>query len=124
MAGFSPALPFRRDSENGFALTQSMIEVVRQNFKNLVLTNPGERVMLPDFGVGIRMYLFEMNNADTKGKIITAINEQTAKYMPYLSIAEIDIRSNPDMIDQGEFKLSIFFYVDSLDYADVLSIVI
>ena len=43
------------------ALTKTMMEVIKQNFKNLVLTNPGERVMLTDFGVGIRRFLFEMN---------------------------------------------------------------
>mgnify|MGYP003354002300 CR=1 FL=1 len=35
------------------------INKMKQNFKILLLTNPGERVHFPKFGVGLRNYLFE-----------------------------------------------------------------
>lgn len=57
MAGLSPKLPVSRDSEDGYSLTKTYEEMVRQNLKNLLLTNPGERMMDPDFGVGMKRYL-------------------------------------------------------------------
>jgi phage baseplate assembly protein W len=39
-----------------------LVQTARQKLKNIVLTNPGERVMLPNFGVGIKRYLFSQNS--------------------------------------------------------------
>ena len=58
--GISVKLPLSYDSEDGpYRLTKNLKENVQQNFKNLMLTNPGERVMLPNFGAGIRQLLLE-----------------------------------------------------------------
>ena len=58
MAGLSPKLPIQKDPVDGFALTKTFKEMVKQNFKNLMLTSPGERIMDPEFGVGLRRFLF------------------------------------------------------------------
>ena len=60
MDGIGPQLPLNKDHRFGlYSLVQSYKEEVKQNFKNLLLTSPGERMMDPDFGVGLRRYLFE-----------------------------------------------------------------
>ena len=60
MNGIGPELPLSRDEKHGvYSLIVSYREEVKQNFKNLLLTSPGERMMNPDFGVGMRRYLFE-----------------------------------------------------------------
>ena len=89
MAGISPSLPLRRESSDGYALNKAMVDAIRQNFKNLVMTSPGERVMIPDFGVGIKNYLFEVNGPSTYSAIRASINRQVIKYMPFISITEI-----------------------------------
>ena len=59
MAGISPKLPLTRDKQDGYALNKTELDSIKQNVKMVVLTSPGERVMDPSFGVGIRKYLFE-----------------------------------------------------------------
>jgi len=59
MAGISVKLPLSRDPESGYKLNKTLKQVARQNLKMLVLTAPGERIMIPEFGVGLRNYLFE-----------------------------------------------------------------
>ena len=60
MNGIGPELPLNRDHRFGlFSLITNYKDEVRQNFKNLLLTAPGERMMIPDFGVGLRNFLFE-----------------------------------------------------------------
>ena len=60
MNGIGPQLPLSRDFVNGnYSLIVSYKKEVKQNIKNLLLTSPGERVMNPDFGVGLRRFLFE-----------------------------------------------------------------
>ena len=121
MAGFSPALPLRRDSEDGFTLNKTMLEVVKQNFKNLVLTSPGERMMIPDFGVGIRRFLFEQNTANTHGKIRSAINLQAGKYMPFISIVDIIFSTAQDSTLHS-LQIHINYEIVPLEYSDVLSL--
>jgi len=123
MAGFSPSLPIRKDEAHGFALTTSMVEVVRQNFKNLVLTNPGERIMLPDFGVGIRRFLFEMNNESSRGAIRSAIAAQIEKYMPFISLKGINF-SVDELNAPESLGISIVYNIQPLDLTDVLQLTI
>ena len=59
MSSLGIKLPITRNTADGFTMIKDFQTLVRQNFKMLILTAPGERVMEPDFGVGIRNYLFE-----------------------------------------------------------------
>ena len=61
--------------------------------KNLCLTAPGERIMYPDFGVGLRNFLFEIDNPFLRTDISQKIHEQVSIYMPFLNIVGIDFRS-------------------------------
>ena len=62
---FVPILIFISKKDGPFKLNKTLGEVVRQNFKNLVLTSPGERIMLPDFGAGLRRLLFDQQGKQT-----------------------------------------------------------
>mgnify|MGYP000439218146 FL=1 len=61
MAGLSPKLPLTKDPQDGYALNKEYVELVQQNLKMILLTAPGERIMEPEFGVGLRNYLFQNN---------------------------------------------------------------
>jgi len=121
MSGFSPSLPLRRDEQNGFALTQSALSTIRQNFKNLVLTNPGERVMIPTFGAGIRSFLFEMNDTNTYGNIRAAVESQVSQYMPFISINDISFGVN-EASAPNTVNIAIFYTVTPLGLADALDL--
>ena len=100
MAGFPPKLPLTLDVDDGYALTKDLKELAKQNFKNLVLTSPGERIMDPEFGVGIRSYLFENNSVQTQGRIDARVRSQVQKYLPYINIESIqfdNIDVNPNV---------------------------
>ena len=93
MPGLSPKLPLHIDQIDGYALNKNFKEVARQNLKMVILTNPGERIMIPDFGVGIRTYLFANATQTTFNTIRKRINDQVTKYLPYISIDEIKFLS-------------------------------
>ena len=59
MSSIGVALPLLRSSNDGFEMLKTIKETVKQNLKTIILTNPGERIMDPEFGVGIRRFLFE-----------------------------------------------------------------
>jgi len=89
MNGIGPKLPLQRDDVNGnYTLITSYAEEIKQNFKNLLLTSPGERMMNPDFGVGLRNFLFEPAQKVT-GMIRQKIASQVSRYMPFIRINKI-----------------------------------
>jgi|TARA_Y100000310_G_scaffold339095_1_gene430681 phage baseplate assembly protein W len=93
MAGLSPKLPLHRNFEDGYALNKTFKDLTRQNLKMLILTSPGERLMFPLFGVGLRRYLFRNADATTFSEIRNKINSQVRRYMPYVSIESVDFLS-------------------------------
>jgi phage baseplate assembly protein W len=64
--------------------------MVNQNLKMLILTNPGERVMEPEFGVGIKQFLFESFSSDVYARIDNKIREQVQEYMPIVTVEEVN----------------------------------
>ena len=73
MIGISPKLPLSLSPNGGHLLNETHEKSVAQNFKNLVLTCPGERAMDPLFGVGLRNFLFLNDTAVTRRNIFEAI---------------------------------------------------
>jgi phage baseplate assembly protein W len=124
MSGFSPKLPLALDADSGYALNTTLKEVARQNFKNLVLTSPGERIMDPEFGVGIRSYLFENNSPATYGQIEARIRQQAQKYLPYIEIDQVQFGTqdvNPDISDNF-LGVRISYIIKKLAISDALEI--
>ena len=124
MAGFSPKLPLTLDVDDGYALTKDLKELAKQNFKNLVLTSPGERIMDPEFGVGIRSYLFENNSVQTQGRIDARVRSQVLKYLPYIDIESIEFNNvdvNPN-VSENFLGVRILYRIKKLAISDVLEI--
>ena len=123
MKGYSPKLPLMLDPIDGYRLNRTLMEVVKQNIKMLVLTSPGERVMRPDFGVGIYNYLFELNTQATRASIDSKVRDQVSLYMPFVKIRSIEFSPEEGAdIDKNVLSLVIKYLVPSLKEADVLRI--
>ena len=71
---------FPLDTTNMFQATTTVMEQAKSNLVNLLLTVPGERVNLPNFGVGLKRLLFE-NQIDSN-IIESQIKEQSKYYIP------------------------------------------
>ena len=52
---------FPLNEENMFNGTETIEEQTKANLINLLLTEPGERVNIPRYGVGLKKLLFEQN---------------------------------------------------------------
>jgi hypothetical protein len=113
-SGLSVSLPLITDNVHGaYHLNTTFIELAKQNMRMLVLTNPGERMMDPNFGAGIQSGLFELQNSSTYGDISTAIQKQVQRYLPYITINEIRFSSpqnEPDLFPNS-LNINIFFTI-------------
>lgn len=111
--GYSAQLPLQYDPEDGhYVLLKSIRAVGQQNLKMLVLTNPGERIMNPDFGVGISRYLFQQEGNFTSGAIQNRILSQVNKYLSYIEITNIEIFERTDL--SNTFQVTIEYFIPSV----------
>ena len=126
MAGISAKLPLHIDSINGYGLNQTYKELVNQNFKMLILTAPGERMMDPLFGVGLRNYLFELDSPFTRSSIVEKINIQVERYMPFVKIVDISFKSpeDDDRLDTNFLGITIKYIIVPLQQSDLLDITV
>ncbi len=109
MSGIAPKMPLVKDQNDGFAVTKTIKENIKQALKMLVLTNPGERIMLPEYGVGLRTYLFESNIPITRSRIVTKLTEQINEYIPYVQIIDIRISDDPRLKDNNALHMTIVY---------------
>jgi hypothetical protein len=124
--GFSPQLPLRYDSVDGYyKLNKTVGEVAKQNIKMVILTCPGERIMNPDFGVGLRNFLFEQESFQfkrLKGRIVS----QVRKYVPFVRIAEVraidlqDIPGEPN--PTNSLGIQVFYTIPAAGLSDSLTV--
>lgn len=71
-------------------------EKVRQAIFTVLDTEPGERVMRPDFGCGLRRYLMAPNNPATRAGIEQALSAALARWEPRIKIVDIAVTSTDD----------------------------
>ena len=85
---------FPLDENNMFSGTETIEDQTRANLINILLTQKGERINEPDFGVGLKNLLFEsnidLNNLKEKIEI------QVAKFLGNIEIEEISTGSSDD----------------------------
>jgi len=120
MASLGVALPLEIDSADGFRMLKNIRQLAKQNFKMLIMTIPGERVMESNFGVGLKRYLFENFGQDTMSQIESKILEQAEIYMPAIKIRNITF-GNTDP-DSNYLGITIEYSIPNLGIADLLEL--
>jgi phage baseplate assembly protein W len=81
---------------NPFKLNYTTLDQAVANAKNLLLTNQGERVMLPTFGCDIRASLFENITPELTLSLENKIRTSFATWLPYIFISDLTITSDID----------------------------
>lgn len=115
----TPSLPLKTDVDDSDYLAIKKIEsLVRQNLKNLILTNPGERMMDPAFGVGIKRFLFENRTNTTINTIRNLITGQTKKYMPFVGINSVEFTTSEDNLNY--LGINIYYTIIPTKLSDSL----
>jgi len=88
-------LPIRRgnDKDGFFATTSTTIEAVKNNIRNLLNTNQGERLMQPNLGINLRRYLFGQITDETLLSIQDSITSTFNFWLPFVQIQNINLKN-------------------------------
>jgi phage baseplate assembly protein W len=127
LTGISPALPLDYDPTDGpYRLNKTIGDSVRQNLKNLLLTSPGERIMIPEFGAGLRQILFDPMLPPTFQKAKEAVYTQVSRFMPFLVVEDVYfLTSEQDSsINLNQVRIIVSYNLGSLRETDTLDLVI
>ena len=122
MAGFAPKLPLTQDSGDGLTLIKDFETMIRQNLKMLILTIPGERVMDPEYGVGMKRYLFNNFHENTYAEIDRKIREQAKIYMPFVQIVRVVFSDTGQ--DMNQLGITIAYSIPRIGATDLLEFTI
>ena len=112
------SFPLEENGKNAGYDLCDVKEAVKFNVKNIVLTNPGERVMDSDFGAGIYQALFLNMTDKLLLQIAERIQNQLSTYAPYITVNLINVRPN----GENSLKVSIKYKIDFENIADVLEL--
>jgi uncharacterized protein len=66
-------------------------DAVAQALRGLLLTEPGERIGRPTFGVGLRRFLFAPNNVATRAAIRQAVADAVGRDEPRAKLDAVDV---------------------------------
>ncbi|MCK5218504.1 GPW/gp25 family protein [bacterium] len=75
------SFPFHINAAGRTATVNRLEEHVREEVIQLILTNPGERADVTEFGGGVRMLLFENIDKQTEGMAKARITQALARWL-------------------------------------------
>jgi phage baseplate assembly protein W len=94
-------------------------DAIKNNLINFFLTNPGERVLNPTFGGGLRAFLFEQITLDNLDFLREDINEKLTLYFPNIIVEDLIVTGNPD---QNTINVTLKYSVINTSIYDTLEI--
>mgnify|MGYP003127107298 CR=1 FL=1 len=108
-------LPIRRDTglDGFFASTSTTIEAVKNNIRNLLQTNEGERFFQPNLGLNLRRLLFEQVTDENLLSVQDAILDKFDFWLPFVEIRDIQVLNtdNDTTIGVNEIRVKILFNI-------------
>lgn len=88
--------PLRPDPVTGALPTVSGMEIIRQSVETILDTEPGERVMLPAFGCGLRRYLMEPNTLTTRTAMREDIVVALGRWEPRIEVTNVAVTAGAE----------------------------
>ena len=105
--GLNIKSPLIIDSVDGpYALIKDARNAIKQNLKTIILTSPGERIWFPNFGVGVKRYLFEQLTEGNIYQIKQSIEDQVRTYAPYITDILVNVEKGTDLATNINHKES------------------
>ena len=93
--GRGPRFPFHPDTDGKITYVDGM-DLIRQSIRVIVTTAPGERVMLPSFGCGLRRYLMEPNSLSVRTAMAEDITTAIQLWEPRVRLRRVAVTPGQD----------------------------
>jgi phage baseplate assembly protein W len=108
---YGPKWPLSQGNHDTFELYDDVKQQIGFYLKNLMLTSPGENLSDPNYGVGLRRFMFEQNLPAVRSSIASRISSQISIYLPYLRVSDIQVGATAEEIDENSMKIKIVYSI-------------
>ena len=78
-------------SDGYFQATTTTIQAVKNNIRNVLKTEQGERLMQPKLGLNLKKYLFEPYTEELRDRIRNEIYDIFKFWLPFVEVRRLDI---------------------------------
>jgi len=96
-------------------------DAVKESIKNLILTDPGERLMQPFIGGGVRALLFENITPASLKQIENKCRQTIITYEPRAELIDVSVSS---LYDDNKVNVLIEFYIKNVDRPITLDLIL
>ena len=84
--GIKTPIEIEESLDDSFVMHREIDKQIKDNFKNLLLTNHGERLLISDFGANLRPLTFELQSEGGITAALRRIRDATQKFMPFIKL--------------------------------------
>jgi phage baseplate assembly protein W len=97
-------------------------QAVKNNLINYFLTNPGERPGNPEFGGGLRRFIFEQIESNTLEYLQEDIQAKIAIEFPQITLIKVQISESPFNTDSNIISVEIYYSINNTGIEDELTL--
>jgi len=117
----TPLFPMIVTDNTGYITIKedAAIEAIKFNLRNILLTNPGENLSDPDFGVGLKKALFDLDTSVSISTLKQRIIKQIRTYANYFTKLEVYVNISGEYANaltvRVEFEYGLKKFNDSIE---------
>lgn len=89
---------------HGLFAKKSGTDQIKADLLQLLMTNPGERVMMPNYGTPLRGLVFEPNDEALAFQTKQVILESIRTWEPRVVVTDIEVTPGPDKSALGPYE--------------------
>ncbi len=116
------AFPFRIDGASRQGQQAAYALHVRQMIRQVLLTSPGERVNLPDFGCGLRQLIFAPHNEALDSSVKIIVLQALEKWLgTEVKVKEVRVGGETDA---GELRIDIDYVLRETQTGERIAILV
>jgi len=113
--GLQTPLRLGTKSDGIFAMHFDIANQIQDNFRNLLLTNYGERLGLFDFGANLRALTLELAAEEFEAEVSQRIKQATSRFMPFIDLQTFEYQVDRTQNEAtAQILLRIIYNVPSL----------
>ena len=117
--GIKTPLELSTTTGNLFEMHTDIRRQIRDNFRNMLATNHGERLVLHDFGANLGPIAFELGKQEVDELAISRISTTTQKFMPFIALKTFETFERRDLDKEVEqVGIRVVYDIPSLAIED------
>ena len=112
--------PVGNFGNKGFFRKQAGVDLVKGNLRQLLLTERGERVMLPGYGVSLKRYLFDPLDEITFNMIREEVQTSITSYIRNVEILRLNVAPLDSISQEGLQQIKVSLTVKIKEEEDLV----